>query len=60
MYELIDEARDRMKESFEYWLEEQSEYLPNVVLEEDAEAKERIVLWKAIFGLGSSELMLQR
>lgn len=59
MYELIEEARDRMEEASECRLEEQSEYFPNVVLEEDAEAKERMVFWKAIFGLKLSEVILR-
>lgn len=48
-----------MEEASECRLEEQSEYFPNVVLEEDAEAKERMVFWKAIFGLKLSEVILR-
>lgn len=49
MYELTEEARERMEESSECRLEELSEYRPKVVLEEEAEAKEKILFWKAIF-----------
>lgn len=49
VYELTDEARERIEESSECRLEELSEYRPKVVREEDAEAKERMLFWKAIF-----------
>ncbi|TLD37502.1 hypothetical protein E2P81_ATG04314 [Venturia nashicola] len=54
VYELKEEARDRMEEASECRLEEQSECFPNAALEEDGEAQERKLFWEAIVGLRAS------
>lgn len=48
-----------MEESSECRVEELSEYRPKVILEEDAEARERTLFWKAMLNRVTDELFLR-